>query len=119
MKCSQCGAMAPAKATFCPQCGAQLSRASADSGRPAGAAKIRPSGPPGTAHDVSEQDLWTGRYSPKAMTGPFLCAVLLAIACFVGASYVDPKAWIAVAIGAVVVFAYLLLLLVYRQMAVR
>lgn len=119
MKCNQCGANAPTKAAFCPQCGAQLSRASADGDRSASAAKIRPSGPPGTAHDVSEQDLWTGRYSPKAMTGPFLGALLLAIACFVGASYVDPKAWIAVAIGVVVVFAYLLLLLIYRQMSVR
>jgi uncharacterized membrane protein YdbT with pleckstrin-like domain len=53
------------------------------------------------------------------MTGLFLGAVLLAIACFVGASYIDPKAWIAVAIGAVVAFVYLLLLLLYRQMSVR
>jgi membrane protein YdbS with pleckstrin-like domain len=119
MKCTQCGAVAPAKAAFCPQCGAQLGRAGTDGGRPTGAAKIRPSGPPGTAHDVSEQDLWTGRYSPKAMTAPFLGALLLAIIGFVGASYVDPRAWMAVAVGAVVVFVYLLLLLLYRQMSIR
>jgi membrane protein YdbS with pleckstrin-like domain len=119
MKCTQCGAAVPANAAFCPQCGAHLSRAPADGDRPAAAAKIRPSGPPGTAHDVSEQDLWTGRYSPKAMTGPFLGALLLAAICFVVGSYVDSRAWMAVAVGAVVVFVYLLLLLLYRQMSIR
>lgn len=119
MKCSQCGAAAPGKAAFCPQCGAKLSRTNADVERPAGAGKIRPSGPPGTAHDVSEQDLWTGRYSPKAMTGPFFGSLVLAIACLIGASYVAPDAWMAVAVGAIAVFVYLLLLLLYRQMAVR
>jgi uncharacterized membrane protein YdbT with pleckstrin-like domain len=53
------------------------------------------------------------------MTGPFLGALLLAIVCLIGASYIDQQAWMAVAVGAIAVFVYLLLLLLYRQMAVR
>jgi uncharacterized membrane protein YdbT with pleckstrin-like domain len=53
------------------------------------------------------------------MTGPFLGALLLAAICFVVGSYVDSRAWMAVAVGAVVVFVYLLLLLLYRQMSIR
>jgi membrane protein YdbS with pleckstrin-like domain len=119
MRCNQCGAEAPAQAAFCPQCGAQLGRAGTDVGRSAGVAKIRPSGPPGTAHDVSEQDLWSGAYSPKAMAGAFICATLLAIAGMVAASFAGPAGWTAVAIGALVVFGYLGLQLLYRHMSVR
>lgn len=115
MTCNQCGAAAPPGAVFCPQCGAQI----AAEVRSARAAKVRPSGPPGTAHDVSETDLWSGGYSPKAMTGPFVGAALLVVAGMIGSSFAGPAGWTAVAVGAVVVFVYLGLLLLYRQMAVR
>jgi uncharacterized membrane protein YdbT with pleckstrin-like domain len=53
------------------------------------------------------------------MSGPFFGSFVIAIACLIGASYVAPDAWMAVAVGAIAVFVYLLLLLLYRQMAVR
>jgi len=63
--------------------------------------------------------LWSGGYSPKAMTGPFVGAALLVVAGMIGSSFAGPAGWTAVAVGAVVVFVYLGLLLLYRQMAVR
>src|SRR3954447_10361350 len=101
MKCNQCGAEAPSEAAFCPKCGAQLGRVGTSDDPPVGATKIRPSGPPGTAHDVSEQDLWIGAYSPKAMTGAFIGAALLVIAGAVGASFTGPAGWTALGIGAI------------------
>jgi membrane protein YdbS with pleckstrin-like domain len=119
MKCNQCGADAPAQAVFCPQCGAELNRGSADDAPPTGAAKIRPSGPPGTAHDVSEQELWSGAYSRKALAGAFIGVAFLLIAGLVVADYTWPDAMLAVAIAALLVFIYLGFLSSYRRMSVH
>jgi membrane protein YdbS with pleckstrin-like domain len=119
MKCNQCGAEAPPQAMFCPQCGAQLTSASADDAPSVGAAKIRPSGPPGTAHDVSEQELWSGAYSPKAMAGAFICVTVLLIAGLVVAYLTWPDAMLSVGIAALLVFIYLGILSSYRRMSVH
>ena len=115
MNCSQCGAAAPAGAAFCSQCGAQLGADAAE--QHFGPARVSSGN---SRHDnTPEEDLWTGSYSPKAMTGPFIGAGLLTVVGIIAATFAGPVGWIAVAIGAVLVFGYLGLLLAYRRFGTR
>jgi len=114
MKCNQCGAEAPAGAAFCSQCGAQL-RATA-SERNLGAARVQGKAAPASS---PEKDLWTGAYSPKAMTGQFIGAGIIAILALVGGSFLPPFGWIVAAIASLLIFAYLAAVLFYRHMSIR
>jgi membrane protein YdbS with pleckstrin-like domain len=117
MICPKCGANTPDTAAFCPQCGAQLGNAVGASGsRPAKAARIEPAGGRPVA-DVPEEELWSGAYSPKAMTGWYIVALVLGVIGMVVASNVDPNAWTAVAIGLLIVFGCLALYSVYKRMS--
>jgi membrane protein YdbS with pleckstrin-like domain len=117
MICNQCGADAPDQAAFCPQCGAQLGRVGAASGnRPAKAERLQ-SGVAQGAHDVPEEELWSGAYSPKAMTGWYIVAIVLGVVGMFVASNVDPNGWRAVAIGLLIVFGCLGLYSVYKRMS--
>jgi membrane protein YdbS with pleckstrin-like domain len=115
MNCSQCGAAAATGAAFCSQCGAPLNAGAAQQ-NPA-AARVQPGSP--RRDNIPEQDLWTGSYSPKAMTGAFVLAGLLTVIGIVAASFAGPIGWIVVAIAAVLLFAYLGLLLAYRRMSIN
>ncbi len=118
MICNKCGVDTPEKAAFCPQCGEQLGRpGGATESRPAKAAQIEPAGR--RLADVPEEELWTGAYSPKAMTSAFVGAALLTIAGMVIASFVGPAGWAAVGIGAIVIFGYLVLSMFYQRLSVH
>ena len=120
MKCNQCGAEVPAQAAFCPQCGAQVGGAgAAASGTPAASERLRASAQPAPAVNEPEQELWSGAYSPKAMTGAFIGAGLLTILGVVAASYDGPYGWAACVIGAIILFGYLGSSLLYQRSAVR
>ena len=117
MICNNCGADTPEKAAFCPQCGAQLGRAGGSSGsQPVKAARIEPAGGRASA-DVPEEELWSGAYSPKAMTGWYLVAIVLGVVGIVVASKVDPNGWRAVAVVLLIVFGCLALYSVYKRMS--
>jgi uncharacterized membrane protein YdbT with pleckstrin-like domain len=111
MNCNQCGAEAPDGAAFCSQCGAQLG-----SGSPA---RMRAGGAGNSDHSAPEQELWTGAYAPMAMMGQFVGAALLTVIGMVIASITSPVVWIVVGIGAVILFGYLALMLLYRRMGIR
>jgi membrane protein YdbS with pleckstrin-like domain len=118
MICHKCGADTPDKAAFCPQCGEQLGRAGGAGGsRPVKAARIEPAG--GRLADVPEEELWTGAYSPKAMTTAFVGAALLTTIGMVAASFAGPAGWTALGVGALVVFGYLMLSLFYQRLSVH
>ena len=121
MFCNKCGAEAPDKAAFCPQCGAQLSRAgkSADDSRSPKSARLRPSTSRGAAAETPEEELWTGTFSPKGMAASFVWAALLTVLGMIGASFAGPAGWTAVGIGAAAAFGYLLLSLVYQRLSVH
>jgi membrane protein YdbS with pleckstrin-like domain len=119
MTCSQCGAEAPANAAFCPKCGAQLGRATAAGIPPAPAARMQGGVAQGAARDVPEEELWSGSYSPKTMTGWYIVLGILAIVGIVVTYNLDPNAWIAIAIGAGVIIAGLGLYAAYKHMSVR
>jgi len=119
MTCSQCGAEVPAQAAFCPQCGAQVDRAGAAGGRPAAAARIQPGVAQGTARDVPEEELWSGSYSPKAMTGWYILVIIVMIAAMFVASTIDPNAWIFVAVGTLIVLAVMTIYSLYKKMSIH
>ncbi len=110
MNCTQCGAVVPASAAFCSQCGASLK---------SGKARLQAQAARGVAPDTPEEELWTGSYSPKAMTGPFVGAALLTVIAMIGASFAGPVGWIVVVVGALLLFGYLGCLLAYRRMSIR
>jgi membrane protein YdbS with pleckstrin-like domain len=117
MICNNCGADTPEKAAFCPQCGAQLGRAGgAGQSQPAKAARMEPAAGRSAA-DVPEEELWSGAYSPKAMTGWYIVAIVLGVVGMVVASNVDPNGWRAVAVGLLIVFGCLALYSVYKRMS--
>lgn len=123
MKCNQCGAEAPAQATFCPQCGVQL--ASGDAGlatRDAsqGAQRLQSARPTGAVGQPPEQEIWAGSYSEKAMAGPAIGAALLVIVGFVVVVMTggDPVAWMVLGVGAVIVFGALGLTVLARKLTV-
>src|SRR4051812_21272675 len=118
MTCSQCGAEAPANAAFCPKCGAQLGRAAAAVAQPP-VARMQASAAQSTARDVPEEELWSGSYSPKAMTGWYILLGVVAIVAIIATYNLDPNAWIAVAISAAVIITGLGLYSAYKNMSVR
>lgn len=121
MNCSQCGAAAPAGAAFCSQCGSKLEsgKGAAAAEIPDAAERLRPAAAREGGRNAPEEDLWSGTYSPKAMAQPFVWATLLVIIGAVVASFAGPPGWIAVGIGALLIFGYLGFLLLYRQWSVR
>src|SRR6476620_9662141 len=104
MTCSQCGAEAPANAAFCPKCGVQLGRAAAGGVPPAPAARMQANVAQGAARDVPEEEVWSGSYSPKAMTGWYILIGIVAIVAIILTYNIDPNAWIAVAVTAAIIF---------------
>lgn len=114
MNCSQCGATVPAGAAFCPQCGNAL-----EGGNVHAAANLQPGAARRNGREVPEEDLWIGRYSSKAMIGPFMGGALLVVLGLVAASFVGPPAWLIVGAAALLIFAYLGLQLFYRRMSVE
>src|SRR4051812_11606510 len=98
MKCNQCGADVPAGSAFCSRCGAQLT---ARSGSAPGTARMQPA----AVHDLPEEELWTGGYSTRAMTGWLILAARLCNAAFVGGTFFPPIGWMVAAAFAVLLFA--------------
>ena len=78
MKCNQCGAESPANATFCPQCGVQLSAARRRRKPTCSGASSLQAARPGN-QPVRRRSCGLAAYSPKAMIGSFVGAALLTI----------------------------------------
>ncbi len=113
MHCNACGKEVPEGSSFCPQCGAPLAH---DGIAPP---RMQAGGAHGSARDVPEDELWSGTYSPKAMAGHFVGAAILLALGMIAASFAGPIGWLIVGIGAVLVFGWLGLVLLYRRMTVR
>lgn len=67
----------------------------------------------------AEAELWAGAYSPKAMIGWIIGAVLLTIVGAIVASLAAPEGWMVFGIGAVIVWAAVGLVALYRRLTVR
>jgi membrane protein YdbS with pleckstrin-like domain len=122
MTCNQCGADIPVDAAFCPKCGAKLDSAGGASGnRPPKAANLQAGAGRGASADVPEDELWSGGYSPKAVMGWYILAGVLTILAGAGASYAgaNTTVWLAIAIGALILFGCIALYSQYRRLSVH
>ncbi len=124
MTCESCGGVVTAEATFCPHCGARQSQGEAPDDasaaqRVAAASRMRPAAARTGANPVHEEELWCGTYSPKAMVGPAIGLGILTAVALVIAGIAAPPALIFVGLGAIVLWAILGLVLLYRRMTVR
>ena len=125
MQCVACGTEVPSQAAFCPKCGEPVQ--AGGPGKQAGgeertaAERLRDGtgAAAGTEH-ASEDVLWQGSYSGRAMLGSWLL-VLLATAALIGFGVWlnDPTAWMAVAGICVAAWAVVGLVMGYRKVSVR
>jgi membrane protein YdbS with pleckstrin-like domain len=126
MTCESCGATVAEDSAFCPRCGAQLNNGEAgspeaaiDEQRAPGAQRLRPAGNRSSGNPPAEEELWTGTYSAKAMIGPAIGLAVLTVIAFVIGALLPPAGLIGAGILAVVGWAILGLVLLYRRMTVR
>ncbi len=121
MKCNECGQEVAAGSAFCPHCGAQLADGedTPNPGRATVAARFKTASTVGAGNAPAEAELWSGSYSPKAMVGWFIGAALLTVVGAIAASIFGPPAWIVFAIAALVMWAAIGLVALYRRMTVR
>jgi membrane protein YdbS with pleckstrin-like domain len=113
MNCNACGAELPDEAAFCLKCGAK-----AGSAAPAAAVEAAEPSPglraPGGRRDDTEEELWQGGYSAKAMIGWFALALVVTVAAIVISVLFPPS--IVFALGAAAVFwLFVLGMLAYRR----
>ena len=122
------------KSSFCPHCGRRLEPATKDEpGTAPGVAGLRssdtgnrsvrqPTSAPAAAEAgiYTEEELWTGRYSPKAMLGTWIMTGLIAIGLVIlGVAAGRREVWMIVAIGTVLMWAIALAIMFYRRLATR
>jgi membrane protein YdbS with pleckstrin-like domain len=126
MTCESCGAKVAEDSAFCPRCGAALENGAApspqgpiDEQRAPGASKMRPASTRSSSTPPSEEELWSGTYSPKAMVGPAIALAVITVVALVIAGIAFAPALIFVGLGAVVLWAIFGLVLLYRRMTVR
>lgn len=116
MKCTSCGGEIPGGAQFCPQCGTRL----AGGDEFDLAAQMRP-GPRTAMADVPEEELWSGTYSPKAMFGLAVAAIVVTVLAPIGVAAVwnSSTGWMTLVLALLVLWAALALMLAYRRVTVR
>jgi membrane protein YdbS with pleckstrin-like domain len=133
MNCPTCAASVPEDAVFCPKCGTRLGgRPVTDppDSMPLAAGTVARQEPATLAAEAGrrresslapEHELWQGGYSPKAMYGPWIGAALATIAGLVAVAFLrnDTTGWIIFAVAAILLWAALLLMLLYRKVSVK
>jgi hypothetical protein len=125
MTCESCGAKVTEDAAFCPRCGAQLNNGEAAAPdaaidkRASAASRLRPTGTRAGGKQPPEEELWTGTYSAKAMIDRAIGLGVLTVAALVVSAIFATPALVYVGLGAVVVWAILGLVLLYKRLTVR
>lgn len=125
IQCKECGREAPAESVFCPHCGAPLAAgdrpAAGGADQAAGARRLRTTMRQSNGPLPPEEDLWSGTYSPRAMFGSMLAALILSVAGVVGvvALWNVAAGWKTLGIGLLVMWGALVLVLTYRRLSVR
>lgn len=139
MQCYQCGENVLRESVFCHRCGARLDansnpgsetgaidperrdEAAADSGkdRRLSTGRLRDAANPGHAAGESEQILWEGGYSSKAMVSRWLFSILAMVGLVLGGIWWPRReVWLAVAAMAVLLWGYQFLVLMARRSGV-
>jgi membrane protein YdbS with pleckstrin-like domain len=125
MKCQQCGAEAPEKATFCPACGKPVARQVAGGDAPpqptTGKQAFTSAVTRRAGDDDPDNPIWQGSFSKLAMIGSWVTAGVVTLGAVI-LGYVagfDARAWsieLAVVVG---LWIILLLRLLYMQLSVH
>jgi membrane protein YdbS with pleckstrin-like domain len=71
------------------------------------------------AGQPTEEELWSGTYSGKAMVGPAVGLGILTIAGLVAGSFAPPIGWPIAGLAAIILWAIFGLVLMYRKLSVR
>jgi uncharacterized membrane protein YdbT with pleckstrin-like domain len=92
MLCSACSTAIPAGAAFCPKCGQKVGAApAATAPAPTPASQLKAAQAASAAVTAEpERQLWKGSYSPKAMIGSWLLALVVTIAAGVACFFLPP-----------------------------
>ena len=120
MLCPACSADATADSVYCPKCGHRLEYPA-----PPGAKQLaqtpaeRMRGDRGPSEP--ERPLWEGTYSPKAMYGSWLLAILVTIAAIVLAVifWAMPPVWLAAMAIAAILWVCLGIYYLYERLSVH
>jgi membrane protein YdbS with pleckstrin-like domain len=111
MKCSGCGTEVASDVAFCPKCGTKVG--AAPTGQPADSLARSPS-----SDADSEDKLWSGGYSGKAMVGSWIMAALSSVILIV-ASFMKPEAT-PIFIGIMLlIWLVLAAVLAYRKLSIH
>lgn len=118
MLCPSCSTEIAAGSAFCPKCGHRVGEAApAAASTPAEQlrAGVRPTGT-----SEPEQPLWHGSYSPKAMYGSWLLAIVVTLMAIVLSVIFAATVFVPFAAGVIVVVLWLSLLgyLLYERLSV-
>lgn len=126
MQCAACGTEVPAESTFCPKCGQRLQGnggpgAQARGAEVAAAERFRNEAESRVnVEPPSEEVLWEGNYSGKAMVGSWLLVLLATVALIAaGVWFNNSNAWLAVAGICVAAWAIVALVMGYRKASVH
>lgn len=121
MLCPECGIETAAEAVYCHRCGTRLDAAKSAAGSDASekfraAAAARQAGP-----DETEQDLWVGSYSPRAMIGFWLSGGLLTLVGFAVAIalHLGRTGWLLVLAALLIMWLGILVAYARRRLGVR
>jgi len=134
MHCPACGVEVAEQAVYCHKCGHRIVEADGEYSDGSPERGDRYSGEPNDARDQlerstsrrrrdadndQEEEIWEGRYSPKAMIGAWILTALLTLALLIGAVLYSQKwVWITVAVLILLAWLYQGGKLAYRRLSV-
>ncbi len=114
MNCPACQTEMPNDALFCAKCGQRLKDSTPmPAGTPMDRLKQR-----GNTPDEPETNLWKGGFSPKAMLGYWLLALVITLGGFVAGLFFGPAApavWLLVALLSIALWGGLVLYYLYLR----
>jgi uncharacterized membrane protein YdbT with pleckstrin-like domain len=116
MLCPACSTDVATDSVFCPKCGHRLSDPVA---KPAKTPAEKLRGDDGGNNDP-ERQLWHGSYSPKAMYGQWLLAIVVTLAAIALSVVIpNPITWMAAAVIVPVLWICMGVLLLYQRLSVE
>lgn len=120
MICANCSTNVPAGSSYCPKCGQALSENAKSLPGQSPAAQLRERIAEAATANDTEQELWHGGYSPKAMIGYWLLAGVVTIAAIVVSVIVPlPVVWLAAGVIAATLWIVFACYLGYERLSVE
>ncbi|TWT88638.1 Bacterial membrane flanked domain protein [Pseudobythopirellula maris] len=130
LSCPQCNATAPDGALFCPQCGASFDAQGDTPGNPPDAALgdatprerfQQAAASRQSDEDEIEETLWSGSYSPKAMTSKLILVMIMCLAAVILGLllHLSSSGWYCIAIAIMALWLMTGIWFVYQRLSTR